>query len=282
MLTAADFRVDTEAASPEALTWQLPVRHFSASSISTVLCPEQWRQQYLLKKPRSSSAALVIGTAVHDTLAVNFRQKLQSGVDIDAGTVVEVYETIWPLAVKDKGEVDWGKYTKADRKAKGQQIVSAYIAEVAPRLEPIAVEQQFLARIIPGLPVPVKGYVDLVVPGRVIDYKTSSRAVRTAKSEWMPQGRIYQMVYPYDFEWHVATTAAQVQLLTPLDAPDLSMRYSLEGIRNAQVMVRDAAWLLNYLYVVLGPERPWPTLGVYTDRSCVFCSFRRDCPAWRS
>lgn len=278
MLTASDLRPH-EAAAPGALTWQLPIKHFSASSIAKASCPEQWRQRYILKKQESRSGALVVGSAVHATFQENFTKKLVTGVDLDPGTIADVYDASWKKEVA-RDDVDWGKDSADTVRAKGLQMVSVYMDTVAPRLEPLAVEQKFLAPLVPGLPLPIMGFIDLVVPGRGIDYKTAARAVRGVKPEWRFQGLIYQMVKPFSFEWHVLTKTKEPQVFTPLDAPDLSLAYDPRRVAAMQKFVRTVGWTLNYFYVTLGWDHPWPTMGVYTDGKCHRCAWMKDCSAW--
>jgi hypothetical protein len=272
------------AEADQGADWQLPVRHLSASSIGLASkCPEQWRRKHLLKEEDVASTALVIGNAFHETVRRNFETKMKEGVDLPEAEVTEVFLDCWNTHVAkqlERGGIDWGTSNPSEAALKALQISKQYIAEVAPRIMPLAVEQRFNAKLIPGLPVPILGFIDLVTEGMVVDYKTSSRAIKSMKADWMIQGRIYQMVTGKDFGWHVITKAKEPSIWTPLESPDLLLPYSSQGIEEAQRHVRTIGWTLNHYYLTLGWENPWPTSGLYSG-ACAMCPMVRACPAWK-
>lgn len=280
MISAVDLR-PRERTEPPRIPWRLPVRHFSASSLAmAATCPEQYRQRYIRGVREKTSGARLLGSAVHGALAINFDQKQRTGIDLSESDIAQAYGEAWDKETKKATEgIEW-KTDPNETHAKGLQMATLYLAEVAPRIQPLAVEQEFRERLIAGLP-PLVGYIDLVTEQGMVDYKTSAKKISQAKPGWRLQARIYQAVRPVDFSWHILTKTIAPQVFTPLEAAGLWLPYSEKAIDSAKGYIHDLAWTLNYYYVALGEDRPWPTTGTSQERACIMCSFRDVCPAWR-
>ena len=125
----------TDVAVPEALGESL-----SPSQVSTYMtCPAKWYFRYLIGLSEPTTGALALGKAFHGTLAVNFRQKLSTGCDMEAEELRGVFAEEWSLATADAALRD---DEEADElAATGQILVAAYVTEAAVPLQPHAVEQ---------------------------------------------------------------------------------------------------------------------------------------------
>lgn len=276
-VTAADFsQPGTEKAR---IPWRLPVKHFSASSLKMgAECPEKFRQRYLLKTHETKTPNLVVGSAFHGALAFNFESKIKTGVDLDESDLQDAYAESWASACR-REEIDWQGEDPRVFLDQGYELTKLYVAQVAPRIQPLAVEQSFRVRAIEGVPVPLHGFIDLITPSGFVDYKTSARKITQMKSEWLLQGRIYQMVKPVEFSWHVIAKTKEPTIWTPLEAPGLALPYRDNAIQAMKTYIRDLAFTLNYYYVYLGPGEPWPTNGIPSN-NCARCSYLPHCPGW--
>src|ERR1039457_4627046 len=134
-------------------------------------CPARWWFKYGLQFPARKNSSLALGLAVHQALEVNFREKLETQEDLETTGVVCVFREAWmeqvPQTVFTSGE------SQGDLRRLGERLVAKYMDEVAPTVEPAAVELDVQGEISG---VRVRGRVDVLdVEGRLIDFKTASR-----------------------------------------------------------------------------------------------------------
>jgi len=265
--------------------WVLPVEHLSASSLGMLQrCPEQFRQRYILGRKMRPGVGLVLGSACHTTTGHNFAQKVTSGVDVPVTEMEQFFsDQAWPAAVSDNGGVDeilWKERSADQTRAVGEGMISLYHGQVSPRIQPEAIETKF-SIALPLVPVPVIGYVDLLVKdGPVVDLKTSSKRVKSVQGKWETQNRLYKLFTGRAADWHILASTKTPSVTTPLEEPALRSEHSsdqdVETIRNVQRL----AWLANALLTKFGPDDPWPTTGVFNEH-CGWCGFRPVCTAWK-
>lgn len=267
--------------------WVLPIEHWSASSLNMLsVCPRQWQARYVHGRKEAPGAARILGSANHEAVQWNCEAKMMNGEDAPLEELVEFFnDEAYPKQLErvgGAGEVQWDYGEDADQQRElGVKMVSAYHLNVAPRVEPREVE----ARIdvdVPGVPVPVIGYVDIVQQGLrpIIDLKTSKQKRTELKPEWRLQGRIYQLAYMRPVDWQVITKAKWPTTWTGLDAPGLLQEVEHAGI--TRTMIRQLSDLANHYMTVYGPDTDWPATGITHDWRCNWCAYKSDCPAWRT
>jgi len=140
-------------------------------------CSAKWAFQYLLNLASPKTGALLQGSAVHEAIAENFRQKIETHQDLPAAGVSAVYSEAW-AALREETEFRDDE-DEGQLKAEGEQLARLYIDEAAPSIEPTAVELP-VEGTIGG--VHVRGYVDLLdVDGRVIEIKTRRQKASRAE-----------------------------------------------------------------------------------------------------
>jgi hypothetical protein len=142
----------------------------SPSQVSSLMdCAYRWHAKYMLKMPEPPTSQQILGRAVHSALAVNFEQKCDTKVDLPVIGVLAVYREAWAVL---SAETEFHDAEDPDELGKtGEALVTKYMEEAAPRIEPAAVEKR-VEGVIAG--VKVTGYVDLVdVDGCVIEIKTA-------------------------------------------------------------------------------------------------------------
>jgi PD-(D/E)XK nuclease superfamily len=134
-------------------------------------CQFRWWAKYGLELPETRTAALGLGSAFHRVIAENFRNKLEVGADIP-------YTGLRPVFLDALAqELDTVTLTPEDDTEElrvcGEAMLRKYMDDIAPGIEPIAVELP-VSGTIGG--VHVQGYVDLLdANGTIIDTKTAAK-----------------------------------------------------------------------------------------------------------
>lgn len=116
----------------------------------------------------------VFGTSLHAGIAHNYRKKMESQLDLPLGEVQEFFSADWDY---QKGKVLWESGESPDAmKDEGMKILSIYHGQIAPKIQPKAVEQPFEVRF-DNVGYSFKGIIDLVDTntGFVVDHKTTRK-----------------------------------------------------------------------------------------------------------
>ena len=146
----------------------------SASSVVTFLrCGQQWYFAHVagIKSPPSLRQAL--GVAAHAAIEVNMRQKIDSTLDLELDDVLDAFSTNYDTEI---AEVETPEEDPGDLKDRGVRLMTLHHTEVAPKIQPLWVEQpvQFNVNNIP-----YSGIVDVVDDRhRVRDWKTTGQKPR--------------------------------------------------------------------------------------------------------
>ena len=150
------------------------LEHLSYSSISTYLaCGESWRRKYLAKEPTYATPALAFGSAFHGTV---------ERMLVSCAKASDLWTEEWRKATAGK-EIAWGADTPEQHCNEGLRILSndqvlTGLSVIKPLIDEAgpAIERRIELRV-PGVPIPIIGFIDLItadgVPG---DFKTSSRS----------------------------------------------------------------------------------------------------------
>jgi hypothetical protein len=155
-------------------------------------CPARWWFKYGLQLPERKNSSLALGLAVHQALEVNFREKLETREDLETTGVVIVFREAWMEQVPQT-EFTSGE-SQGDLRRLGERLVAKYMDEVAPTVEPAAVELDVQGEISG---VRVRGRVDVLdVEGRLIDFKTASRRPSYVSPDYAFQLATYRQITP--------------------------------------------------------------------------------------
>lgn len=165
------------------------IDHLSYSAISLYLnCPENFRRKYIAKEPTITTPALVFGSAFHNTvehyLLINRDRPL-----------VDIWPEVFTGAMVDNRGCDWGAETPEQYHNDGIRLLSS--PDVVKMVDAIRLREddngpmieRKLELRVPGVPVPIIGYMDIMtadgVPG---DLKTSqySWTQERARNELQP------------------------------------------------------------------------------------------------
>lgn len=222
----------------------------------------------------------LMGAVDHETAAKNFAQKISTETDLPLDEMEQIYDDCWDEMIEENGEPVWEK-PEEETRALGKRMTHIYHEHVAPLVQPISVENRFELEL-PGVPVPLIGYVDVETRGALIERKTTKTRLKTPKPGWLMQGRIYSMTYDKPVEWQLITRQAAPQVVLPETEPGLRLE---NAFADATVkMVQQAAWLLEDLWLRYGPDNPWPLHGLTHPFQCQYCfagpRYGAHCIAW--
>lgn len=263
--------------------------HVSVSQLQLFMkCPRQYQQEKVLGLPTRTTEALFVGTAVHIGVENALRLKIDTGLDIESAKAVDKFnESWWPSALDAEQrlaeqDVLWDEGGEERAKHRASQMFGTYVRDVLPRLEPVAVEEDFLYPI-EDCPVPVRGRVDVRTKTGVIDLKTSTKSRTRIEPSWMLQAAVYNAVTGMPVEFHTISCSERtnaVSIGTPEEIPGL--RVSPSSSQHAEYMrtVRGLVASIAFCMERYGVDEDWPTLGFAHTFACSYCSFREGCPAW--
>ena len=159
----------------------MPLDHLSYSSISAYLsCGRNWQFKYVEQVSTPTTPELVFGTAFHHTVEqyIATRQPL-----------LQLWGACWHKATEGT-DVEWGTETPEELLNDGLRILSdetvqRRLLSIVPLCDDAGprIERRVELRV-PGVPMPVVGYIDLItsdcVPG---DIKTSKYAWTQDRAE---------------------------------------------------------------------------------------------------
>ena len=156
--------------------------HLSASQVNTYLtCPLQhfWRYHKHRKIPPKS--AMSLSKSLHFGIEGNYRQKVESHQDLPLDDVLDKFSTDFDFR---KHETLWAKDEKPPKvKDEGVWLLSLYHQTVAPKVQPLHVEDSFEVPF-ENFDVPLVGRLDLVDDSHlIIDHKTSGKAPSVMEKE---------------------------------------------------------------------------------------------------
>jgi len=166
--------------------------HFSVSSLGTYeRCNIQWYFRYVLGKKVPPSGVLTLGKSFHQAEEKNFKQKIDSGVDLPTESVLSDFSDRFDANMEEtelKQDED-----KGTLKDSGVKTLEVFHEEAAVNIHPLKVEQEFQVEI-GGYNF--KAIIDLIDKYNAIrDLKTSGKTPSEADIQYSQQLTAYQLVY---------------------------------------------------------------------------------------
>lgn len=203
------------------------VKHLSYSSITTYLtCARKWHFRYMVKPDVLKSPNLVFGSAFHSAVEAHITEREQDGVPL-----VLRWDRHWGEQLEKEGDaVAWDKPAE-EYAALGQRMLSDDgTRRLIEAIKPVVYENKPAVEVkidlhVPGVPVPIIGYIDVIEEDGIAgDFKTSARSWTTKKANEELQPSFYlaalnQMGFEsenrYWFRYYVfvKTKQPKVQLL---------------------------------------------------------------------
>ncbi len=156
-------------------------------------CPLQYFFRYVCGLKIPPTGDLTLGRTVHKTLHDNYHQKIRSHRDLPLSDVTDIFREYWEQEAR---ETAFQRGEKPGRlKDQGVGLLTAYFDTVAPHIQPVDVEREFLLQT-DGVKLPLKGHIDLIDSQRyIIDHKTSKRSLPEDAAEKDIQLTAYALAY---------------------------------------------------------------------------------------
>jgi putative RecB family exonuclease len=152
------------------------LNHLSYSSINSYLmCGRAWKYHYIDRIETLTAPALVFGSAFH---------AMAEKYVANGGNLPALWQESWAAQQERDSRIDWGVESPEGLGDTGQRIAkSASVVELLDSLraqyrgdDPRCALEKRVELRVPGVPVPVIGYIDIItadgVPG---DFKTAAR-----------------------------------------------------------------------------------------------------------
>lgn len=152
----------------------LDAQVFSTSSIATYLrCGKQWEYAYVYAIKSPPTLRLVVGSAAHEAVEINYRQKIDTGSDLPESDVKDAFSDAFDRLVVDVVQEEDDDEKPGESKDSGVALVGQYQTRVSPKIHPTLVEEQIQFRVND---VPFSGYIDLVDQHQQVrDLKTTKK-----------------------------------------------------------------------------------------------------------
>lgn len=152
-----------------------------------------WRYIKGVKAPPAS--AMSFGTSIHAALESNYEQKILTHKDLPLDVVTDAFRDSWKEVAKESVFDPEKDEKPGDMLDEGVMMVEKYHADVAPNIQPAAVESKFTISI-PGLRRSVMGYIDLIDVNDVVsDHKTSRMVPNSLTLQKSHQLTLYKMAF---------------------------------------------------------------------------------------
>jgi hypothetical protein len=236
-------------------------------------CPKAFEYQYL-KKYNLANAWQIRGRANHKALEHNFRQKIETGVDLRVDDCLEVFhaevrQAFSPMA---REEIVLFEGQSEDRiRKEGEAALRVYFTEIAPTIQPLMVEEPMEMTLPSGLRL--RGKLDLVDDHmRIRDAKFPTDKMHGDTLHYQDQPPIYGALfharvgrYP-EFVFDVVRSGRAKEPL-PQAQPPLSLQVTEALVRARLVDVELVDAQINAGFY---PRRP-------SEQNCNKCVFKHAC-----
>ncbi|WP_215453117.1 RecB family exonuclease [Akkermansia muciniphila] len=261
----------SETPSPSAI---LP-DYLSPSSVKSYLsCSLRFFFQKVAQIRKPTTVALHVGKAIHATLQ-SFNLARWRGEDSSETAMEEAFSTHFLELEKTEGPVDYAdEETRQKVRSCAWNTVKAYMDsdEISAQM-PLGVEVG-LSTTIPGLPVPVRGVIDLVQHDlTAVDYKSAAAKPDAGHAA-------------FDHELQLVTYQMMIEEATGDTPPSLDLIYLVKTKTPQVIRVKTPpadkqrkqriADLYKIAYEGVTSERFHPQPGM----QCSWCQYRKECSGW--
>lgn len=247
--------------------------HVSASQIALLEdCTLAWYFRYVKKIRTLSTIQMLTGIAYHEALAYNFRQKLETGINLPLEDVLAEFDSVYDSAF-DKGSVAlFPGQSKKKFREQGKATLSNYYTDYACSLHPHLVEHG-MVRDIPGTDFCFIGDLDLeTVYGNTIDFKLAGTKWAKKKANDIRQASAYAFLMGkqwLDFEFHIgARDTGSIQIM-PVAHEEFDVGSFIETVRHRLDLMEGLR---------CGEILPKPKTGYCNEQ---LCGFYQECQAFK-
>jgi RecB family exonuclease len=223
-------------------------------------CQTRWMYRYVLDQPETRSSALGLGTAFHEAIGQNFREKIGTKKDLPAEAVVGMFHASWAAQAETLTFTD--DEDPQEIEDCGAAMVEAYMQNVAPLIQPAAVEVPVSGELGGAR---VKGKIDvLTTDGTIIDSKTASKKPSSVAADYRFQVSTYVQLH--------SDASGSARLDTVTKTRTIAVHQTTLQIGEA-----DRAQTAKMYPLVQEAMRS----GLYVPNRASFLCSRKYCPHWQ-
>ena len=249
--------------------------YLSPSSVKSYLsCSLRFFFERVVRIRKPTTVALHVGKAIHTTLQ-SFNLARWRGEDSSEAAMGKAFSTHFLELENSEGPVDYADEEMRQKvRSCAWNTVKAYMAsdEVASQM-PLGVEVG-LSATIPGLPVPVRGVIDLVQYDlTAVDYKSAAAKPDAEHAA-------------FDHELQLVTYQMMIEEVAGDTPPSLDLIYLVKTKTPQVIRVKippadeqrkqRIADLYRIAYEGITTERFHPQPGM----QCTWCQYRKECSEW--
>ncbi len=261
--------------------------HLSASSISTLIeCPREFLYHYIQgQPPQDTSAALVLGSAVHEALAYFYNTVKQSSSEPSLTELVDVASAA--IEAPQRAPITFKKGESIDSlKSQAAAMLAAFLASGYRPSHILAVEFKFVLPLVnpftgEQLPECLLGTFDLVEErdGHIVvtDHKTAARIDADKVAAPDTQMALYSLAAKTLFD--VDDVALQYQFLTKTKEPAVTLQTIArhDPAKEERGVLTLAASASTIICLALSHDHPQLVLPKHRSWRCPTCSYRGLC-----
>jgi hypothetical protein len=251
-----------------------PIDVLSASSVNTFLrCAKQWEYAYVYDLKRPPNLKMVSGTAGHEAVEIDLRQKMETSVDLPQDVVLDAYSTAYEREVVDAFEEPDKGLTRGSVKDTGIRQVTKWLTDRAPEIQPMLVEEP-ISFDVEG--IPFTGTLDLAETNRLIrDHKFSHKTPSSAE-----QYLLNMVGYAIGFRITTGMIESRVMVdsIVGLKTKVNLVSFSSDG------PVSDGS-IRAFVNIIKDVNRSvqagiFPPTGIKSG-ACSWCGYKAICPAYK-
>lgn len=167
----------------------MELEYIRSSQLGTYLeCSAKFMFANILQIETPSKPALVFGSAIHETLKQNFRQKIETRVDLPIEASLDIFSDSLDKLILYVEKTDLVNLdTEKSMKDAGVELLQKYFREFAYRIFPKKVETKIEVKFS-GFPYGLSGTPDLLDEDNVlIDHKTSAKVPKEISQNYRLQ-----------------------------------------------------------------------------------------------
>lgn len=239
------------------------IEHLSFSGISKYMaCPRSWKFKYIEQQPEKKSSALAFGSAFHDAIeSYVIRTNPEQ-------TIKEKWDAAWAKQAEKNGfdddETPEALYNDGLRMFSSPKVMYEINAIQAPQAIELPVRLT-----VPGVPVPVIGFIDIVTADGVIG------DIKTSKSKW-PEDKAKNSLQPLFY----LAACQQMGIATPMNF----RHYVFVKTKEPQVQVIETEYKpaqLLFLFSII--QNVWRGIdaGVFYESTDGWLCNENYCDFWK-
>jgi CRISPR/Cas system-associated exonuclease Cas4 (RecB family) len=140
-------------------------------------CSAKFYFQEIEQIETPNKSYLAFGSSIHKTMEVNFSQKIDSKIDLSIEEAKQVFSESFDSEFQKVDKLDLASDDSGSMKDQGVKLIEKYQRDIAPRIQPVAVEQRIKVKF-KGYDYGIAGTIDLYdADAVVIDHKTTSKQI---------------------------------------------------------------------------------------------------------